>query len=334
MNYIGMDIHKQFTYAVVKDKDGNELDSGKFDNSLENFTQFLEPYCPEETKIVMESTSVWEHIYDLLESLNYIAILANPMKTKAIAYARIKTDKIDASILADLLRANLVASNYIPPKEVRELREIMRQRKTIVRGKTQIKNKIHAILTRKGIKLPYKTLCQSSFQWILEETNNFTIKSTLISYINLLEQYEFEVKKLLEKIQEIIYDNKQAQLLMTIPGIGPVFAIEVLSEIGEIGRFESGEKLCSYAGLVPSIKQSGSTLKFGRLIKKANTTIKCALIEASWVAVRTKENNPLKEHYMRLAKKKGKQKAICATARKMCCIIYAMLSKNQTFMFL
>lgn len=334
MNYIGMDIHKQFTYAVVKDKDGNELASERFDNSLENFKQFLNPYSPEETKIVMESTSVWEHIYDLLESLNYIAILANPMKTKVIAYAKIKTDKIDASILADLLRANLVASNYIPPKKVRELRDIMRQRKTIVKGKTQIKNKIHAILTRKGIKLPYKTLCKSSFQWIIDEINNFTIKSTLISYINLLEQYEFEVKKLLEKIQEIIYHNKQAQLLMTIPGIGPVFAMELVAEIGEIERFESSDKLCSYAGLVPSIHQSGSTLRFGRLIKRANTTIKCALVEASWVAIRTKENNPLKEHYMKLVKKKGKQKAICATARKMCCIIYAMLSKNQTFMFL
>lgn len=334
MNYIGMDIHKQFTVAVVKDEKGNELANGKFSNNEEEFSSFLKNFLPEETKIVIESTSVWEHIYDMLESKGYETTLANPVKTKAIASARIKTDKIDAATLADLHRANLIAESYIAPKEIRELRDIMRQRKTIVKGRTAIKNKIQAILTRKGIKLPYKTLCKSSMQWIIEEINNFSVKSVLISYSNLLEQYNFEIEKLQEKIIEIVQKNKQAELLMTIPGIGPIFAMEILSEIGEIERFESGDKLCSYAGLVPSVRQSGSTIRFGRLVKQANNTIKCALVEASWVAVRTRENNPLKEHYQRLLKKKGKQKAICATARKMCGIIYSMLRKNQTFMFL
>lgn len=334
MNYIGMDIHKKFTYAVAKDKEGNELSSEKFDNSRNNFRKFLKIFSVNETKIVIESTGVWEHIYDILESIGYQVVLANPTKTKAIAYARIKTDKIDAAMLADLLRANLIAESYLPPREVRELRDIMRQRRTIVKGKTQIKNKIHSLLTKKGIKLPYKTLCASSFQWIIEEINQFTIKSAMISYINLLEQYEFETKKLLIKVQELISKDDRAQLLMTMPGIGPIISMEILSEIGDIQRFGSSSKLCSYAGLVPGVRQSGATIKIGRLIKQANKTIKTCLIEASWVAVRTKETNPIQEHFKKLVKKKGKQKAICAAARKMCCIIYGMLSKNQTFMFL
>jgi transposase len=334
MNYIGMDIHKQFTVAVAKDRDGNLLIEEKFDNSKSNFEAFLKIFVPEETKIVIESTSVWEYIYDILDNMKYKVILANPIKTRAIAEARIKTDSVDASTLCDLLRANLVAESYIPPKEVRKFREIMRQRKTIVRGRTAIKNKIHAVLIKNGIKLPYKSLCKSSMQWIIEEINEFSIKSVLVSYINLLEQYNLEIEKLGERISELVIVNKQAQLLMTIPGIGKILSMEILSEIGEIKRFSSSDKLCSYAGLVPSIKQSGSTLRFGRLIKHANNVIKCALVEASWVAIRTRENNPLKEHYQKLIKRKGKQKAICATARKMCCIVYVMLNKNQTFMFL
>src|SRR3989344_9394540 len=106
MNYIGMDIHKQFTVAIVKDKEGNELENEKFDNSKENFKKFLISYDPEETKIVMESTSVWEPIYDMIEDMKYPIKLANPVKTRAIAEARIKTDKVDASTLADLLRLN------------------------------------------------------------------------------------------------------------------------------------------------------------------------------------------------------------------------------------
>jgi len=124
------------------------------------------------------------------------------------------------------------------------------------------------------------------------------------------------------------------QLLKTIPGIGNTIALTIIAEIGDINRFESSKKLTSYAGLVPGIRQSGSTLKFGRLIKQSSKDLKTCFIEASWVLVRTKEANRFKWFYGNLSKKKGKQKAICAVARKLCCISYAMLKKNQEFMLL
>jgi transposase len=140
-----------------------------------------------------------------------------------------------------------------------------------------------------------------------------------------------EIRFIEERIKLIAEKDKQAGLLTTIPGIGPIRAIELIAEIADIQRFHNGEKLCSYAGLVPSIKQSGTSLKHGRLIKQASKSLKNTLIQASWVTVRTKEANKLKLHYLRLHKKKGKQKAICATARKMLCIIYSMLRNNQEF---
>lgn len=331
MQYIGLDIHKKFSYGVIKDREGNILAEDKFDNGKEQFNKFLANSPPAETEIVMESTGVWEWIYEFLEEQKYKVILANPIRTKAIASAKVKTDRIDALILSDLLRANLIVQSYVPPKEIRILRELVRQRRTIVKGQTGISNKIHALLMQQGIALPWTTLGKKALVWLKEEFNN---KPIMQSYLHLREQFREEIKKADSEIIIFAERDEHAQLLMTIPGIGPRRAVELLAEIGEWDRFSDSDHLCCYAGLVPSVRQSGSTLKFGSLIKQANTSIKYVLIEASWNIVRTKESNPLQEFYKKLKNKKGKQKAICATARKLCCVIYAMLRKQQTFMFL
>ena len=321
-----MDIHKQFTFAVVKDEQGNEIAKEKFDNSRENFSKFLEIYPTDKTKIVMESTCVWEYIYEILEAMKYDVKLANPVRTRAIAEARIKTDRVDASTLADLLRANLVAESYIPPKEIRVLREITRERRTFVKQTTQIKNKIHAILIKRGVSLPSITLCGSTMLWLKDKFDNEDI---IHHYANILEYHNEELTFINNKIKKIADEDKNAKLLMTIPGIAELRAVDILAEIGEIKRFPSANKLCSYAGLVPSIKQSGNTLRFGRLIKQSSKSLKGTLIETGWSIVRKRESNHLQEFYKKLAKKKGKQKAICATARKLCCVIHAIL-RNQT----
>jgi transposase len=328
MNYIGLDIHKQFTFAVAKDEKGLLITKDKFENSKENFEEYLKNFPKEETKILMESTCVWEYIFEIIQSLGYDAKLSNPVKTKAIACARIKTDAVDASTLSDLLRANLVAESYIPPKEIRRLREIARERRAFVKGRTQIKNRIQAILIKRGMKLPYSTLCLKALKWILDNPEKDDI---LVHQINLLENFKQETNFLEEKIRSIASENKNAKLLMTIPGIGEIRAIELVAEIGEISRFQTADKLCSYAGLIPSIKQSGNTLRFGNLIKQSSRTLKFSLIEAAWVAVRTREDNSLKIFYKKLCVSKSKQKSICAVARKMCCIVHAMLRKQEEF---
>jgi len=332
-NYVGLDIHKRFTYGVIKNEQGNKIKEDKFENSQENFDLFLKDCKPEETKIVMESTGVWEFIYDLLESKHYEIKLANPFRTKAIASARIKTDSIDAETLSDLLRANLIAESYIPDKETRKIRDVIRQRKTIVKGRTQIKNKIHAILTRYGIKIPYTTLCNKAIIWMLEEgmSNLPSVKTILVTYVSLLDKYNEELKIIDERIKDIAEKSSKTNLLMTIPGVGEIRAVELMAEIADINRFESSEKLCSYAGLVPSIRQSGNSLKFGRLMKQSSGALKNSLIESAWIIVRTKQENQLQMFYRILCFKKSKQKAICAVARKLCCVVYAMLKKNQEF---
>lgn len=328
MYYIGLDIHKAFTLGVIKDAEGNELRKEKFENSKSAFGEFLEGFPPEYTQILMESTCVWEYIYDILDEKGYKTKLANPTRTKAIAYARIKTDAIDAATLADLLRANLVAESYIPSKEYRKLREVVRQRKIIVKGKTQVINKIRAILLRHGVKTPYTTMCLKAIELLKQEVD---IKDILQSHFNILEQYNNELKFINANIEKMAETNNDAKILMSAPGIGATHAMEFIAEVADINRFRDAPALCSYAGMVPGIKQSGNTLRMGRLIKQANSTLKNIAIQASWSAVRKKEPNPLKDYYLKLSKKKSKQKAICATARKLLYILYAMLHKKEEY---
>lgn len=331
MNYIGMDIHKQFTVAVVKDEQGNKLIEGKFINSEVNFGSFMQQFKPEETKIVIESTCVWEYIYEILEAKNYEVKLANPSRTRAIAEARVKTDSVDASTLADLLRANLIAESYIPPKEIRRLREITRERRTFVKQTTQIKNKIRAILIKRGTETGYITLCNAAIILIKDKFPNDNV---IMHYLDLFEYHKKKMKELDEGISELAYADNNAKLLMTIPGIGATRSLDIVAEIGEIKRFSTADKFCSYAGLVPSIKQSGNTLRVGRLVKQSSKVLKSTLIETCWTLVQSRENNQLKDFYKRLSKKRGKQKAICATARKLCCVIHAMLTNQEEFRYL
>lgn len=178
--------------------------------------------------------------------------------------------------------------------------------------------------------MPRETLCKSAILWIKEKAEKEDI---LLHYLDLLEYHEQKLKYIEAKIKHLADENKEVQLLITILGIAEVRAMDIVAEIGEIKRFPTADKLCSYAGLVPSIRQSGDNLQFGRLIRQASRALKTTLIETCWNLVRTRASNPLQEFYKKLCKKKNKQKAICATARKLCCIIHAMLRKGEEFRY-
>jgi len=146
MHYIGIDYHKRYSYIVIKDEKGEAEYRGAIANTREAFEDLLKSYCP--GKAVLEATRNWGLIYNWLEEVLEDVALAHPLKVRAIAEARIKTDKISADILADLLRADLLPRAYAPSKETRDIKHILRQRMFYVRIKTMVKNRIHNILDR------------------------------------------------------------------------------------------------------------------------------------------------------------------------------------------
>jgi len=329
MQFVGLDIHKKFTHAVVIDEQGNKILEERFDSSIQGLHKFLRK-INKEASIVMEACYMWQHIYDYLEDGGYKVKLAHPLKTRAIAEARIKTDSIDAEILAQLLRANLLPESYVPPRYVRTEREITRHRASLVRMRTRVKNKIHAILSKHGIRHGFSDLFgRSGIEFLRNLDLPMESRFQLNHYLTILRLLDYKIKETSYQIERLVKDNPSARLLTTIPGISYYSALLIISEIGDIRRFQSSKKLCSYAGLIPSTYQSGNTLRHGKITKQGSKWLRWILIQSTNVAIRFNER--LSKFYTRIARKKGHNIAIVATARKLLSYIYVMLTLGIEF---
>ena len=325
MFYAGFDIHQKFIYATILDEKSQIVQQGKFLTSEADLDNFLGFLPPKQVKVVMESCGIWEDFYDVLESKGYDVCLANPQGVKAIASAKIKNDKVDSEVLAKLLKADLIPMSYIPPKEIRELRYLVRHRKILIKHRTKLKNNIHQILRMKNIKHGFRSV--------------FTLKG--IKYLNSLKQdridcflkimdtLNLEIKNLDEKLKENKTSNKEVHLLSTMPGIGRYAAQVIQSEIGDVKRFPSPKKLCNYAGIVPSQNQSGEKDYKGRITKIGSRNLRWILVQGAQVAVCL--SNKLQKYYYKLAKKKSRSKAIIAVARKLLTIQRHMLTNKEPY---
>lgn len=330
MNYIGLDIHKKSTQACVKNDKGEVVMNVRFLSDSKEINEFLDKIEPfGAASIVMEATGFCMYIYDIIEARGYDVKVAHPLKVKALTAGRAKTDKNDAEMLAELLRLNAIPESYIPPKELRELRELTRFRQSLVWSSGAVKNQIHAILAMRGIKVP-PTLRSSFSKKHVKWLRSLDI-AQLDDLLDIMEMIESKVAKVDEEIKKVCQDSEEVQRLKTIPGIGDVIATSFVAEIGDIKRFASPEKLASYAGLTPIVRQSGEKEWTGPISKHGSTTLRYLLIEAAWGHVRFAKDSKLTWFFERKSQAKGTKKAIVATARKMLEVIYYMLKRGEAY---
>lgn len=329
MQFVGMDTHKEFSQVCVMDESGSVLYNERVANtpeSIDGLVSRLEPGC----KVVMEASSCWQYLYDYLEEHGFDMSLANPLQVKAIASARVKTDKIDAETLAHLLRADLIPESYVPPQLVRDERQVVRLRASLVDIRTQLKNKVHAVLARQGIKHSFSDLFGKSGTAFLQTLELAPAsRFELDEYLTLLAALDERVDHVQTQVVAMAEDNYSARRLMTIPGISYYSALTVMSEIGDFTRFADAKHLCSYAGLVPSVYQSGNTRRTGHITKQGSKWLRWILIQSANRAVM--QNNALHSFYLELKQRKGHNTAIVATARKLLVYIYTMLKLNLSF---
>lgn len=324
--FVGLDIHKNYTKAVVVNGRGKTLMQREFSNEPVEFDRFTGE-LDKNAKIVMEASSCWQYIYDYLDDAGFNIKLAHPLKTKAIASARIKTDAIDAKILADLLRADLIAESYVPLSYVRKEHNIVRHRTSLVRIKTLIKNKVHAILIRHGIKYEFSDAFGRAGMECLYPLNlPEEDRVAMDHYLSIMDFIDKKVEESEEIVEILCKKNPQARLLTSMPGIGHYSALLIMSEIADIRRFKKPKQLCSYAGLVPSTYQSGNTLRHGRITKQGSRWLRWILTQCAMVAIA--RDDVLRTFYTRVAKRRGKKAAMVATARKMLVYIHRMLDLN------
>lgn len=331
MYYLGVDYHKAFSYCTIMDERGKVVKHGRMENNSEGVKRFMEGTGGKVTG-VMEATRNWTLMYDWLEGEIEGVKLAHPLKVKAIAEAKIKTDKIDSKTLAHLLRCDLLPEAYVPTKEARYIRQVLRQRIFYVRVQTMLKNRIKGIVDKHPEigKAPTDGIFgKKGTEWLKRIEIPDIDKKIIESDIELLGSVKERISKSDRYIEELGKKNILVKYLMSIPGIGKFFALLLCHEIDDINRFRDDKKLHAYAGLVPSTYASGNRVMHGHITKQGNKWIRWAMVEAVWPAIR--KDGELRFFYNRLKAKKGANCAKVATAKRLLTIVYRILKDRRYY---
>lgn len=333
MQYIGVDNHKKFSYLSVMDEKGVVVKEGRIGNTKESLKRFL-GNSSESRSAVLEAGRNWTVMHDWLEEELEEVKLAHPKKVKAIAEAKIKTDKIDAKILAHLLRSDLIPEAYVPKARTRVIKNILRQRMFFVKLSSMTKNRIHNILDRhpeiRGQIDPSDLFGKQGLGWLSDVVLPKEDRRLLDEELDLLGYLNKKIAGSNSWITQIGKKDKRVKHLMTIPGIGKFFALLIAAEIDNIERFRNKDKLASYVGLIPSVHSSADKTFYGKIISHGNKFLRWALIEAVWPAIR--KDLSLKLLYQKIKQRKNANIAKVAVARRLSIIVYRVLSENRTYM--
>jgi len=336
MYYVGIDVHKKICVVCIKDAKGKKIEELRIPNTREGIDLLLARLKGHEARVIMESTStLWVRMYDALEEAGYGVVLANPYRTRVIAESKLKTDSVDAAMLADLLRADMVATSYVPDKEHQELRKIIRFRQNLKQQTTATKNRIHTLLQLYDLHFSGTDLFgKAGVAWLRAQIPLFTSTDGMIVERELmhLELFSESIEVLEKKIARYGADNEDVHLLMTITGIDFYTAVLILSEVGDFHRFPTPAHLSSWVGLAPRVRQSSDTCHYGKITKQGNRLVRWALVQCAHVAVRWDPH--WAEVYERISSRAGKKKAIVAVARKMLVTIYHMIRRQTCYHYL
>jgi len=258
MLYVGVDAHKAHSQMTVMDQTGKILKRRRVASSREGVLEALEPHRAdggEPMKAVLEAGYGWGPIYDWIGEVADEVILAHPLKVRAIAEARIKTDKLDSEMLAHLLRADLIPEAYAPSKETRATKRVLRQRMFLVRLQTMVKNRVWALLWQHGIEPPPVSdlFGKKGLTWLREQTELPEPDGRLLrEEVGLAETLKEKIRSTESLIAELAEGDEALGWLRSLPGVGEFFSVLIRHEVGEMERFPSSKKFASYTGLVPS----------------------------------------------------------------------------------
>jgi transposase len=335
VKYIGLDLHKKSIFATVLAEDGKILSRTKIGSKSRDIHYYLKSQGKkEDLSVAMEASYNWPYYYRAVEQAADNIVLAHPLKTRIIGEAKIKTDKIDSSALAYMLKADMLPVAYVPSRKTMEDKMLLRARISLVRIRTQIKNKIHAIVDRNtdsyfGLENMTDIFTKTGTKILRDTKICPTDYRILISYLELMDEVNKKIKVIESRIDKRSLTDRDIELLKTIPGIGTFTAFLVKSEIDDISRFPSKGKLSSYSGLIPSTHSSGQRLHHGRIVKQGNKFLRWALTEAAQTSIRCSEY--FRYHYSRIRVRKSANSATIAVARRMLEIIYVMLKEGRGY---
>jgi len=329
---IGMDIHRTFAEVVIWEQ-GQLRRAGRVDmtrTTLEGFGKSLQA----SDEVVVEATGNTMPVVRVLSLFVARVVIANPLQVRAIAHAHVKTDKIDAGVLASLHAAGFLPEVWTPPAETERLRRLVARRNQVVRHRTRIKNEVHSILHAHLVpRCPHADLFgRLGRAWLKRQILPADEIAAIDRHFRELDRLAEDLELLDREIAQSGLEDPSIKRLLTIAGVNVTVAAGLVAAIGDIKRFSSPQKLVSYIGLNPRVRQSGlGFAQHGRISKSGRSHARSMLVEAAWAAA--KAPGPLHAFFVRIRAKRGHQIAAVAVARKLAVLCWHLLTKEADYLW-
>jgi transposase len=323
--YVGIDVHRKRSQVAVVAEDGQVQLNKNTVNGTEPLLRLIGD-LPAGTPVAFEAAFGWSWLADLLEDYGFEAHLVHPLRCKAIASARLKNDKVDAAILAQLLRADLLPEAWIAPPKIRQLRALIRHRISLVRLGTQQRNRIHAVAADHGYDRSASYWTGPGRGWLAELELPAASREIVTDCLAVIDGLAPLIDRLDGELHARAKADPRVKVLRTLPGVGEFTALVMLAEIGDISRFGSARKLASWAGLTPTVRGSDLTVRHGHISKQGSAWLRWVLNQAAQTAKRSPE---FAATYAAIAKRRGKKIATIAISRKLLTRAWHLLDQMQ-----
>src|SRR5213079_2724034 len=321
--YVGIDVHRKRSQVAVINQDGEVLANRNVPNGVEPVLSVIGG-LPPGTPAAFEAAFGWGWLVELLEDYGFDPHLVHPLQCKAIASARLKNDKVDAAILAQLLRADLLPEAWIAPPRVRQLRALLRHRASLARVGTQQRNRIHAVAADHGYDRSASYWTGPGRGWLAELDLPPASREIVTDCLAVIDGLAPVIDRIDGELHQHARGDPRVKVLRTLPGVGEFTALVMVAEIGDITRFPSARKLAAWAGLTPTVRGSDLKVRHGHISKQGSAWLRWAMNQAAQTAKRSPE---FAAGYQTIAKKRGKKIATIAISRKLLTRAWHLLSE-------
>src|SRR6266705_3746599 len=300
--YVGIDVHRKRSQVAVINQDGEVLANRNVPNGVEPILRVIGD-LPSGTPAAFEAAFGWGWLVELLEDYGFEPHLVHPLQCKAIASARLKNDKVDAAILAQLLRADLLPEAWIAPAKVRQLRALLRHRISLVRLGTQLRNRIHAVAADHGYDRSASYRAGPGRGWLAELDLPPASREIVTDCLAVMDGLAPVIDRIDGELHQHARGDPRVKVLRTLPGVGEFTALVMVAEIGDITRFGSARKLASWAGLTPTVRGSDLKVRHGNISKQGSAWLRWVMNQAAQTAKRSPD---FAATYSSIAKRRGR----------------------------
>jgi transposase len=326
-----MDIHRTFA-EVVALLDGKLNRLGRVEMQRDRLEEFARTALTHDDHVVVEATGNAAALTELLAPHVGRVVIANPLQVRLIAHAKVKTDAIDAAVLAKLYASGFLPEVWVPDERTGALRRQVSRRTQIVRQRTRLKNIVHSILHAHLVPTcPHADILSGAGRaWLAAQRLPEDERAAVERHMRVLDRLAEDLRTVERDIAQRVLGDDGVKRLMTIPGVDMLVAVGLSAAIGDIARFPAPERLVAYLGLNPSVRQSGDGPAYhGRITKQGRGHARGMLVEAAWAAARSP--GPLRAFFLRISARRGQNVAVVATARKLAVLIWHLLRKNEDY---